>query len=298
MLIGGHVSTAGGLVNAHARGVEIGAEAIQVFNQSPRMWRPTAWKEDDIAAFRRLMAEGPIRSVVIHAVYLINCASRDGEIREKSLRSLAHALRMGDAIGADGVVVHPGSTVGEPLEESLARVGEAMRHALAESDRCKLLLEDTAGAGGTIGRSFDELARLVELGGGDGRIGICLDSCHLLASGFDIRSAEGLEQVVDECARTLGLERLACLHENDSQTALGSNRDRHAPLGAGELGDGGCAAFLSEPRFEGLPAIFEGPGVAGKAPTRQDIDKARELREAGLRARDAGGRGSRRARGA
>ena len=135
MLIGAHVSTAGGLVNAHARGLEIGADAIQVFNQSPRMWKPTRWKDDDVAAFLELMDGGPIGSIVIHAVYLINCASKDPEIREKSLISLKHSLRMGDAIAADGVVLHPGSTVGEPHAEALERVGEVLREALAETGR-------------------------------------------------------------------------------------------------------------------------------------------------------------------
>ena len=183
MLIGGHVSTAGGLVKAHERGVELGCEAIQIFNQSPRMWRPTSWKPNDIEAFRELMESGPIRSVVIHAVYLINLATKDREMRKKSIASLTHALRMGDAIGADGVVVHPGSRVKEPLDASLKRVGDAVRQVLAESEGCRLLLENTAGAGGTIGRSFAELHELLELGGGDERIGICLDSCHMLASG-------------------------------------------------------------------------------------------------------------------
>jgi deoxyribonuclease IV len=285
MLIGGHVSTAGGLVNAHARGVEIGAEAIQVFNQSPRMWRPTRWKDDDVAAFNELMADGPIGSVVIHAVYLINCASKDPAIREKSLTSLVHSLRMGEAIGADGVVLHPGSTVGEPHEEAIERVGELLREALDQTESCPLLLEDTAGAGNTLGRSFEELARLIELAGGHERLGLCLDSCHLLASGFDVRTAEGVGQVMDSCVALVGEERLRCLHVNDSQAPLGSNRDRHAPLGDGELGREGCAAFLSEPRFESLPTIFEGPGVDGKAPTAVDIGRARELREAGLKAR-------------
>jgi deoxyribonuclease IV len=285
MLIGAHVSTAGGLVNAHGRGVEIGADAIQVFNQSPRMWRPTRWRDDDIAAFEELMEDGPIGSVVIHAVYLINCASKDPAIREKSLASLVHSLRMGDAIGADGVVLHPGSTVGEPHEEAIERVGELLREALAESDSCRLLLEDTAGAGNTLGRSFEELARLVELAGGHERLGLCLDSCHLLASGFDVRTAAGIEQVMDDCVALLGEDRLHCLHVNDSQTPLGSNRDRHAPLGDGELGPEGCGAFLSEPRFEGLPTIFEGPGVEGKAPAAVDIERARKLRSEGLAAR-------------
>jgi deoxyribonuclease IV len=282
MLIGAHVSTAGGLVKAHERGVERGCEAIQVFNQSPRMWRPTRWKDDDIAAFRELMDGGPIKSVVIHAVYLINCATGDKEMRKKSLASLTHSLRMGDAIGADGVVVHPGSRLKEPLDEALGRVGEAIREVLAESDRCRLLLENTAGAGGTLGRSFGELYDLIDLGGGHERIGICLDCCHMLASGFDIRDDHGLAGVIDDCVAQIGLERVGCIHVNDSQAPLGSNRDRHAPLGTGELGEGGCAAFLSEPRFEGLSAIFEGPGFEGKEPRAADIERMRDLRKKGL----------------
>jgi deoxyribonuclease-4 len=285
MLIGGHVSPAGGLVNAFHRGVERDCDAIQIFNQSPRAWRHRNYDADDVAEFSELLAKGPVRSIVIHAVYLINPASKDEAVRQKSLDALAHALRTGDRIGAHGVVVHPGSTVGEPLDEAIERVGEAIRHVLAESQSCPLYLENTAGAGGTIGRSFEELARLVELGGGDERIKLCLDSCHLLASGFDVRTAEGLTETIDRCVELVGLERVGCLHVNDSQTGLGSNRDRHAPLGTGELGREGCAAFFSEPRFEGLPAIFEGPGLEGRGAGVEDIRVARELRAQGLRAR-------------
>jgi deoxyribonuclease IV len=279
VLIGGHVSTAGGLVKAHERGVEFGCESLQIFNQSPRMWRPTQWKQDDIDEFCERMAEGPVRSVVIHAVYLINAASRDGEVRKKSLASLAHALRVGDAIGADGVVFHPGSTVGEPLEESVDRVGEAIRHVLDESERCPLLLEDTAGAGGTIGRDFHELARLIELGGAGERLGVCLDCCHMFASGYDISTADKLAEVVDDCVSIVGLERLQVLHVNDSAVGLGSNRDRHAKMAEGELGTRGLSAFLSEPRFEGLPAVLE---------TKLDAEQvaiAKDLRKKGLAAR-------------
>jgi deoxyribonuclease IV len=285
MLIGAHVSTAGGLVQAHQRGVERGCDAIQVFNQSPRQWRPTRWKEDDVAEFLGLMKSGPIKSVTIHAVYLINPATKDREMRGKSVASLIHALRMGDEIRADGVVVHPGSTVGEPHDEALPRVGAMVREALAESQRCRLLLENTAGAGNTLGRSFEELRELVDLAGGDKRIGICLDSCHMFASGFDISSADKLDEVLDDGLKRVGKRRLRCLHMNDSQTPLGSNRDRHAPPGDGEIGARGCAAFLSEPRFEKLPVLFEGPGKAGKAVAKEDIDRMKELRRNGLRSR-------------
>ena len=272
-------------MQAHQRGVERGCDAIQVFNQSPRQWRPTRWKDDDVAEFLELMRSGPIESVTIHAVYLINAATKDRDMRKKSAASLIHALRMGDEIKADGVVVHPGSAVGEPLDEALPRVGEMVRHALSESESCRLLLENTAGAGHTIGRSFEELREILDQAGGDKRIGICLDSCHMFASGFDISTADKLDEVLDRGLKIVGKRRLRCLHMNDSQTPLGSNRDRHGPPGDGEIGPRGCAAFLSEPRFEKLPVLFEGPGKAGKAVAKEDIDRMRELRRNGLRSR-------------
>jgi deoxyribonuclease IV len=275
-------------VAAHERAVERGCEAMQVFNQSPRMWRPTRWKPDDIAEFLSLMKKSPVRSVTIHAVYLINPATKDREMRKKSADSLIHALRMGDEIGADGVVLHPGSTVGEPQEEALARVGEMVKHALGESEKCRLLLENTAGAGNTLGRSFEELRELIDLAGGEKRIGVCLDSCHMFATGFDITTAEKVSGVVDDFTKTVGIRRLKSLHVNDSMTPLGSNRDRHAIPGKGEIGEKGCAAFLSEPRFEKLPALFEGPGTSGHAPDKVDVDTMKKLRKKGLAARRRG----------
>jgi deoxyribonuclease-4 len=192
---------------------------------------------------------------------------------------------MGDEIRADGVVLHPGSTVGDPHDEALPRVGEMLKHVLDESERVPLLLENTAGAGNTLGRSFEELREIIDLAGGHRRIGLCLDSCHMLASGFDITTEDKLGEVIDRCVKVVGIRRLKCLHVNDSQTPLGSNRDRHAIPGDGELGPRGCAAFLSEPRFEGLPALFEGPGTSGHAPDRVDVDRLKELRKRGLRAR-------------
>jgi deoxyribonuclease-4 len=284
MLLGAHVSTSGGLVKAHARGVESESDAIQIFNQSPRMWRPVVYKDEDIAEFNRLMDEGPVKAVVIHAVYLINCASNEDEIRSKSIASLTHALRLGDAINAAGVVIHPGTLKGKPLEEGLDLAGHAFREALAESDRCPLLLENTAGAKGTLGRSFSELAELIDRGGGGERIGLCLDSCHLLASGFEVRTPEAIGEVLDECVSAVGLERLQCLHVNDSKSELGSNRDRHAALTEGEIGADGLAAFLSEPRFEKLPVCLETPGPSGSIGI-DEVRLARSLRERGLKAR-------------
>jgi deoxyribonuclease-4 len=285
MLIGAHVSTSGGPARALDRGAELGAEAIQIFNQSPRMWRPTQYAEADLAAVAPRLAEGPVRSLVIHAVYLINIAAPEPEIREKSLTSLVHALRVGDAVGADGVVLHPGSAKRDPLPEAMARVIEGLRHALDESERCPLLLENTAGAGATIGRTFGELAELLAGVGADGRMGVCLDCCHLLASGYDVRTVDGVSAVVDGFEAEVGLDRLRCLHVNDSKAALGTNRDQHERLGDGELGRKGLGAFLSEPRFDGLPSLLEGPGRDGKATLAADVELARELRSEGLAAR-------------
>ncbi len=287
MLIGAHVSPAGCLYKAAERGTELGAESIQIFNQSPRMWRPTNYGEDDFARFREAREQSPIAAVLIHAVYLLNCASEDPEIREKSLTSLTHSLRVGDAIGATGVVLHPGSAKTGHVGEAIARAGEVIAEALAESERCALHLEDTAGAGGTLGRSFEELAALIDAAGSHERLGMCLDSCHLLASGYEVRSVEGLDETLAECDRIVGLGRLHSIHLNDSLTPLGSNRDRHAAPGQGEFGEDGLAVFLSEPRFADLPVVLE-TGTADGGVAAEDITLVRDLRERGRLMRDAG----------
>jgi len=271
MLVGAHVSPAGGLYRAVERGTELGARAIQIFNQSPRAWRPTDYGEDDYARFREARAASEIGAVLIHAVYLVNCASDDGEIRSKSLASLTHSLRVGDAIGATAVVVHPGSAKAGPVGPAIVRAGEVFAAALADSERCPLHLENTAGAGGTLGRSFDELAALLQAAGGVARLGLCLDSCHLLASGYEIRTPAALAGVLDDCERAVGAGRVGSLHLNDSQTPLGSNRDRYANIGEGELGLEGARAFVNEPRFDGLACVLETPGPDRSGPTAEEV---------------------------
>jgi deoxyribonuclease IV len=279
MLIGGHVSTAGGLHRAVERGVETRSDAIQIFNQSPRMWRPTNYGPDDFAAFREAIEGSRVETVVIHAVYLINCATADGELRRKSLASLVHALRVGEGIGAAGVVLHSGAAKGDPVDVALRRASKAIGEALAETESCPLLLENTAGSKGLLGRDVGELAELIERAGGSERLGICLDSCHLFGSGYDVRDAEVLGLLLDDIDGVLGLDRLTCLHVNDSAVPLGANRDRHATLGDGEIGRAGLATFLSEPRFEELPTILETKF------DRKQMDKARRIRTKGLERR-------------
>lgn len=285
MLIGAHVSPAGGPQKAVARGLQRGARAIQIFNQNPRGWKPREYAPAEVTAFREAIEGSDVDALLIHAVYLLNCASEDPEIRAKSLTSLTSSLRAGAALGAHAVVLHPGSALAGPVEPAVARAGEVIAEALAESDDCPLHLENTAGTGGTLGRSFAELAALIDAAGGDERIGVCLDSCHLLASGHDIRTIECLDAVLEECGAHVGLARLGSLHLNDSTTPLGSNRDRHANIGDGEIGADGCAVFLSDPRFEGLPCVLETPGPKHTGPSAEEIALARTLRERGLAAR-------------
>jgi deoxyribonuclease IV len=285
MLIGAHVSPAGGLAKAIERGVQRKCRAIQIFNQSPRMWRPTVYRDEDVAAFKEARADSPIDSVLIHAVYLLNCASDDAEIRAKSLTSLTHSLRVGHAIGASAVILHPGSAKTGHVGEAIARAGKTIAAALEDSEGCELHLENTAGTGGTLGRSFDELAALLDASGTSKRLGVCLDSCHLLASGYDIRTPKGVSSMLSEATRKLGRGRIRSLHLNDSQTPLGSNRDRHANLGTGELGEEGCMAFLSAPGLQKLPCILETPGENREGPGRKEIALAVKLRERGIAAR-------------
>jgi deoxyribonuclease-4 len=285
MLIGAHVSTAGGLAKAVSRGEDLGCSSIQIFNQSPRAWKPSAYGDEDFAAFREAMDKSDVQTVIIHAVYLINCATPDPELRAKSLTSLTNALRIGEAIGAIGVVLHPGARKDADLAPAIERAGSVIGEAIADSESCPVLIEQMAGHKGILGHDFDEIAALTEAAGGGDRVGLCLDSCHLFVSGYDIRTAEGLDGVLKEADAKVGLDRLKALHVNDSLVPFGSKRDRHADLGEGEIGEGSLALFLSEPRFDGLTATLETPGKDKKGATAEDVAFARKLRSRGLKAR-------------
>src|SRR6476620_1072026 len=289
MFVGAHVSTAGGLANAIERGEERGCESIQIFNQSPRMWRPTNFGEEDFAAFREAMDGSKVEAVIIHAVYLINYATKDKDLRKKSLTSLTHALRIGDAIGARGVVLHPGSQKTDPLKPSLKRASKVIAAALKETDSCPLLLEQTAGHKGLLARDWDQIAALIDGVNDDKRLGLCLDSCHMFSQGYDITDEAHLTKVLDEADAKVGLDRLGAIHVNDAAVPLGAHLDRHANIGKGEMGKRGLSAFLSEPRFEGLPATLETPGPEKKGTSKAEVTLAKRLRREGIKRRAAKG---------
>jgi deoxyribonuclease IV len=280
---GAHVSTSGGSHTAIDRIEAIGGESVQIFTQSPRTWRPTNHDPANFERFKERRAEAGIDGVVCHALYLVNLATPDKEIYEKSVATLENTVDVGCAIEADGVVFHVGSHLGAGFEAGLEHVVPALERALEHcSDTTWLLIENSAGAGGTIGRSVDELSILVERLGRHPRLGVCLDSCHLYVSGVDVTDRGALDACIDEVEERIGLDRLRALHVNDAAAPLGSNRDRHANLGEGEIGEG-MDVFLGHQKLQGLPTILEVPGPDGHGPDAAEIQKLRDLHKRGLK---------------
>ncbi len=275
--IGAHVSSSGGIHTAIDRAEAIGAESVQVFTQSPRTWRPTSHDPRSFERFRERRAEAGIGGVLCHALYLCNLAAPDESIYERSVAALRATMEVARAIGADGVVFHVGSHLGSGLEAGLRRVLPAMEQVLAlTTDETWLLMENSAGAGGTIGRSIEELATLYERLDRHPRLGVCLDSCHLYVSGVDVTDPAALEACLDELDAAIGLDRLRALHVNDSAAPLGSNRDRHANILEGLLGER-LGIFLANPRLQNLPAVLEVAGPDNRGPDANEVRKAKEL---------------------
>jgi deoxyribonuclease-4 len=282
MHIGAHVSSSGGIHTAIDRAIAIGAESVQVFTQSPRTWRQTNHDPATFELFREKREAADIHGVLCHALYLCNFAAPDDAVYEKSVIALRSTMEIACAIGADGVVVHVGSHLGAGLDKGLERVVPALEQVLERcSDTTWLLMENSAGTGGTIGRSIDELATIYERLGRHRRLGICLDSCHLYASGVDVTDRAALDACIDEVDATIGLDRLRALHVNDSAEPLGSNRDRHANIGEGLLGEE-LGVFLGHPKLQGLPAVLEVAGPEKKGPDANEVRKAKEIRERAL----------------
>jgi deoxyribonuclease-4 len=278
MQIGAHISSAGGIDKAIDRAVDLGADSVQVFTQSPRTWRPTNHDPASFDRFREKRAEAEIGGVLCHALYLCNLAAPDDAVYEKSVLAIGNTMQVACGIGADAVVFHVGSHLGSGFEAGLERVLPAMEVVLELcSDETWLLMENSAGAGGTIGRSIEELATLYERLGQHPRLGICLDSCHLWVSGVDVTDPVALDACLDELDSAVGLDRLRALHVNDAAAPFGSNRDRHANVLEGELGEK-LGVFLSNPRLQGLPAVLETAGPENRGPDAAEIRKTKELR--------------------
>lgn len=289
MNIGAHVRGGGTLIPSLQAGVDIGATSLQVFTQSPRMWKPSQYAPEVLERFREAQAAHPtITETFCHATYLINLASADHELYEKSVATLTHNLSVGRGMGSSGVVLHVGSHKGAGFEEVIDQIAEAFDRALTLATPapegvadCPILIENAAGAGGTVGRSLEEIEALINACGNDERIGLCIDTQHLWASGVDYSTRAGTRALVKEIDSRIGIERLRCLHLNDSKIELGGNRDRHANIDEGTIGAAGLASLIAHPAIRNLPLILEVPGT-GDGPRRDDVDRAREVMTEGL----------------
>ena len=293
MNIGAHVRGGGKLIPSLDAGVEIGATSIQVFTQSPRMWKASQYAPEILSAYRDAQATHPtITDTFCHATYLINLASADLELYEKSVACLTHNLSVARGMGSSGLVLHVGSHKGAGFDDVVRQIADAFERALADADRapegvadCPILIENAAGAGGTVGRSLEEIQFLIDACNGDDRLGLCVDTQHLWASGFDYSSVEGTERLINEIDNSVGMDRLRCFHLNDSKIELGGNRDRHANIGEGTIGAKGLAPLIGHPKIRDLPLLLEVPG-SGDGPRAEDVAAARKVVAAGIKLYD------------
>ena len=273
--LGAHLSIAGGLPRAVDRAEASGCQALQIFTKSAGQWRARNLPRDEIALFRRRLRQTKIRPVVAHNSYLINLATADPELRQKSIESLTEEIDRADALGLDGLVMHPGSFTSGTEEGGLKLIADGLATVLAARPEVKtrILLEHTAGQGTNLGHRFEHLAEIIDLLGGSPRVGVCLDTCHLLAAGYDICSPEGYADTFKQFGRVVGFSRLKAFHLNDSKKPRASRVDRHEHIGQGCIGLAPFQRLLHDPRFAKLPMLLETPKEDTPASRRlSDVD--------------------------
>lgn len=283
------MSIAGGVDKAPLRGREVGCDAIQVFTKSNRQWRARPLDDDEVAAFQANLKATAMGPVVAHASYLLNLAAPAAAIWKRSVTAFQEELERAERLGIPYLVTHPGAHLTASEADGIARVAEALNcvHAALPRHRVRVLLETTAGQGSSLGYRFEQLAAILEQVDAAQRVGICLDTCHLFAAGYDIRSAERYRETMRALAVCLGVGRVKAIHLNDSRQALGSHVDRHAHIGEGQLGLAAFRWFLNDPRFRRVPMILETPkgGDLVTADRRNLARLRRLLNGAGSRAR-------------
>jgi deoxyribonuclease IV len=271
MPIGAHVSTAGGLSTGVGRAQTIGAECVQLFLSTPHRWQLPKHSDEQVDEFRRLMAETSIGPNFAHAAYLINLASLDPGLRQRSIDNLSASAAWADRVGLAGIVVHVGSGLGQPVAEAETQVASALAEVLRTDTRTRVLLENSAGSGDTLGAHFAQIGALFDRLDRDPRLGLCLDTAHTFASAYDLREADGINRAVDEIEQHMGIDRLMLIHANDSKVGLGSAVDRHENIGKGHLGEDAFVKMLSHPALRDVPWVLEVPGYDNKGPDLQNV---------------------------
>ena len=279
MKIGGHVSTAGGISKAVGRGVEIGCETIQIFGSSPQGWAFKPIPGEELENFRQGIAEAEIGPVFLHAIYLINMGTPKEDVLEKGTQSLINYMNLASDIGAAGVIFHPGSHGGAGYEAIFPQVVSTIQRVLNQAPEgpC-LVLENMAGMGQHIGAKLEDIGRILKTVDSP-RLKVCLDTQHSFAAGYDLTTKPGIEAMIDEFDREVGVSNLFAVHANDSKRPCGSGVDRHDNIGEGFIGEEGFAAIMGNPAFQDVPFLLEVPGFEGKGPDRQNIDILKKIRQ-------------------
>jgi deoxyribonuclease-4 len=278
--LGAHMSIAGGLHLALERGHELGCFAVQIFVKNQRQWAAPPLGADEVRAFRAARRATGIPWVFAHASYLINLASPDGAAWARAVDVFTDELERAEALGLACVAIHPGSHLGTGVEAGLVRVAAAVGETLRRTRgyRVRIALENTAGGGGTLGRTFGELGALLDRTGRARRVGVCLDTCHLFAAGYDVRTPEGYRAAMAECAEAVGLDRVLAFHLNDAKAPLGSGLDRHENIGRGRLGLRPFGLLLNDRRFRAVPKVLETPKEPAPAADLRNLAVLRRLR--------------------
>jgi deoxyribonuclease IV len=278
--IGAHMSIAGGLHLALTRGRELGCGAVQIFLKNQRRWAAAPLADSDVNAFRAARRRTGLRRVFAHASYLINLCSPDTAAARQAVDAFTDELERAEALDLSCVVIHPGSHMGAGLPAGLACMTRALDEALRRTSgaRVKVALENTAGAGNGVGKTFGELALLLARSSRPERLGICIDTCHLFAAGHDIRTPAGYARAIDECADRIGIRRVLAFHLNDAKAPLGSGLDRHEHIGRGRLGRRPFALLLNDSRFARVPKVLETPKEPEPAADLRNLATLRALR--------------------
>ena len=279
MRIGAHMSTSGGISKAVARGAEIGCEAIQIFGSSPQAWAFKPIPGTEIEAFRQEAAEAGIGPVFLHAIYLINLGTPDKDKLDKGIESLVNYMRLAADIDAAGVIVHPGSHGGRGYGAVFGQTVDAINRVLDDSpEGPSLTLENMAGMGQHIGARFDELGRILKAVDSP-RLGICLDTQHSFAAGYDLTTTNGIKAMISEFDQVIGLDNLVAVHANDSKRPCGAGVDRHDNIGDGFIGVEGFETIMGDPAFHQVPFFLEVPGFEGKGPDQRNIQILKDIRQ-------------------
>lgn len=294
---GAHLSIAGGLHLAFERAVTVGCDCLQIFVKNQKQWSAKPLTDAEVSLFRKAQRASGIKPVVAHASYLINLGSPDAAMWERSISAVVDELGRCEALGVGGLVMHPGAHMGEGEDAGIARIAEGLDevHRRLAGIRARVLLECTAGQGSAIGWRIEHLGAILQRVGEPARVGVCLDTCHLFAAGYDLRDADAYEGMVAALKRHVTLRRIACIHVNDSKCPLGGRVDRHAHIGEGQIGDAGFRRMLQDRRFLRVPRILEtakGTDAEGVDLDVINLRRLRRLAGAGPAGRKKGGGGS------